>query len=400
VISELPFSASCVQAGITSVETDYAAAIAALPNNAATVAGIQVGQSSAAAIVALRSGDGSDKPLADSNYQQGTQPGEFRFVPGFDVAVGAAWADVTPFVLRQGSQFRPGPPYPIRSSEYAANFNEVKALGGDGVTTPTARTADQTQAALFWIEGSVTTWNRIARNTSMTRGLDLWENARLFALLNLAMADAYISHFDTKYHYKFWRPVTAVRTAGSDGNPDTAGDPTWTPLQQNYPTPDYDSGHSTAGGAASQALAEFFGTDNIGFTVCSLTLPSGQGCTDPSPVVRSFASFSQAAQENAFSRILAGLHFRLAVETGTRHGQKIGHRAVRMFLVDAGVTPGDVNSNGAVDCADIGIVRAAFGRQAGAPGWDERADVDTDGIIDVRDLAFTSQRLQAGLRCQ
>ena len=102
------------------------------------------------------------------------------------------------------------------------------------------------------------------------------------------MADGYIAHFDAKYHYNFWRPVTAVHLADSDGNPDTVGDPTWTPLQQNYPTPDYASGHSTAGGAAAQVLEEFFGTDNIGFRVCSLTLPPGQRCTDPSPVFRSY----------------------------------------------------------------------------------------------------------------
>ncbi|MGH9627787.1 MAG: vanadium-dependent haloperoxidase, partial [Bryobacteraceae bacterium] len=244
VISKLPFSAACVQAGVASVEADYSAAIAALPNNAARMQGIQIGQSSAAAIVALRTGDGSDKPLVDFAYPQGTKPGEFRFVPGFDFAAGEAWAQVTPFVLRQGSQFRPGPPYQIGSKEYTADFNEIKAFGGDGVTTPSRRTPDQTQFGQFWIESSILTWNRIARNVSANRGLDLWENARLFGLLNLAVADGYISQLDTKYHYKFWRPVTAVHLADSDGNPATVGDPAWSPLQQNYPTPDYPSGHS------------------------------------------------------------------------------------------------------------------------------------------------------------
>jgi hypothetical protein len=120
--------------------------------------------------------------------------------------------------------------------------------------------------------------------------------------------------------------------ADSDGNPDTVGDPTWTPLQQNYPTPSYPSGHSTAGGAASQVLEEFFGTDNIGFRVCSLTLPPGQRCTDPSPVLRSYASFSQAAEENALSRILVGLHFRNDTEEGVKFGRKIGKRAANLFF--------------------------------------------------------------------
>jgi len=325
VIRELPFSPACVQAGIASVEADYAAAIAALPNNTARMQGIQLGQAAAAAIVRLRTGDGSDKPLGNPNYEQGTEPGEFRFVPGFNFAAGEAWADVTPFVLNHASQFRPGPPYQIRSKKYAADFNEVKTFGGDGMTTPSRRTFDQTQFGLFWIEGSVLTWNRIARNVSADRGLDLWENARLFGLLNLAVADAYIAHFDAKYHYNLWRPVTAVHEGDDDGNPDTVGDRTWTPLQFNYPTPSYPSGHSTAGGAAAQALEEFFGTDNIGFSVCSLTL---KACT----ISRQYVSFSQAAEENALSRIMVGLHFRMDVEEGVKLGRKIGRRAANLFL--------------------------------------------------------------------
>ncbi len=332
VISQLPASAACVQAGIASVEADYSAAIAALPNNSARLQGILVGQSSAAAIIALRAADGSDKDLADFNYPQGKEPGEFRFVPGFNFAAGAAWADVTPFVLNHSSQFRPGPPYKVSSKKYAADFNEIKTLGGDGVTTPSLRTPEQTEFGLFWIEGSVLTWNRIARDVSATRGLDLWENARLFGLLNLAVADGYIAHFDAKYRYNFWRPVTAVRLADDDRNPDTVGDLTWTPLQQNYPTPSYPSGHSTAGGAAAEVLEQFFGSDNIGFRICSLTLPVGQRCTDPRPLFRSYASFSQAADENAVSRIMVGLHFRNAVEEGLKLGRKIGKRAANLFL--------------------------------------------------------------------
>jgi hypothetical protein len=235
-------------------------------------------------------------------------------------------------VLSQSSQFRPGHPYQIRGKRYAADFNEVKAFGGNGVTTPSLRTPDQTQSGLFWIESSILGWNRIARNVSANRGLDLWENARLFGLLNMAVADAYIAHFDAKYHYKFWRPVTAVHLAQNDGNPETEGDPTWTPLQFNYPTPDYPSGHSTAGGAAAQALQEFFRTDSIGFSVCSLTMPSGQRCTDPHPVSRQYVSFSQAAEENAISRIMVGIHFRNAVEEGVELGRKIGKRAAQLFL--------------------------------------------------------------------
>lgn len=332
VISRLPFSAECVAAGVASVEADYAASLAAVPDGAAKTEGIQIGEASATAILWLRAGDGSDTPLLDFTYPQGTNPGEYRSPPGFNFAFAPGWARVTPFVLNHGSQFRPGPPFKVKSNKYAADFNELKLLGGDGIQTPTARTPDQTEIALFWLESSPLAWNRMARSISAGQGLDLWENARLFGLLNLAMADGYIGSLDTKVHYNFWRPVTAVHTADNDGNPRTAGDPTWTPLQANYPNPEYDSAHAVEGGAAAQVLMEVFGTDCISFSACSLTLPPGSRCTDPTPVIRVYSSFSQAAEENAFSRILAGLHFRDAVEVGVKHGRQIGKRTVNHFL--------------------------------------------------------------------
>jgi hypothetical protein len=146
------------------------------------------------------------------------------------------------------------------------------------------------------------------------------------------MADGYIGSWEAKFHYKFWRPVTAIQTADTDGNPNTTVDPTWAPLQQTYPMPDHDSAHSVEGGAAAEVLAQVFGRDDIGFTACSLTLPAGSQCTDAAPVLRSFSSFSQAANENAFSRILVGIHFRNAVEEGVQHGQKIARYAVSRLM--------------------------------------------------------------------
>ena len=220
----------------------------------------------------------------------------------------------------------------MTGKRYTADFKEVKRLGGDDITTPSARTAEQTEIALFWVESSPLQWNRIARTVAADTRLDLWENARLFGLLNMAMADGYIGSFDTKYHYNYWRPVTAIQTAATDGNPNTSADPTWTPLVPTPPIPDYDSGHSVQGGAASQVLKRFFGTNHIGFTTCSLTLPAGSTCDDASPVLRSYTSFSQAREENGVSRILVGFHFRKAVDEGIDHGRKIGNRAVNRFL--------------------------------------------------------------------
>jgi hypothetical protein len=332
LINQIPFPPACLQAAVASVEADYAASLGAVPAGSAKTQGIEIGKASAAAILALRVGDGSDTPLQVLAYPQGTNPGEYRFTPGFNFVFAPGWGRVTPFTLNHGSQFRPGPPYKVSSKKYAADFNEVKALGGDNFTTPSTRTPDQTEIGLFWLESSPLTWNRIARSVSASRRLNLWENARLFGLLNLALADGYIGSWDTKFHYSFWRPVTAIHTADTDGNPDTLGDPTWTPLQLTYPIPDYDSGHSVQGGTAAQALKEFFGTDNISFTACSLTLPAGSRCTDASPVIRTYTGFSQAAEENGLSRILVGIHFRNAVEEGIQHGQKIAKHAVNLFL--------------------------------------------------------------------
>jgi hypothetical protein len=138
------------------------------------------------------------------------------------------------------------------------------------------------------------------------------------------LADGYVSVFEAKYHYRFWRPVTAIRLADIDDNPATIADPTWTPFVQNLPIPDYDSGHAVEGGAAAQILRRFFHTDKMTFSICSFTLPAGQTCTDGSPTLRHFTRFSQAMDENAASRIYVGFHFRDAVETGVSHGQKLG----------------------------------------------------------------------------
>ena len=325
-----PFPPACAAAGVASVETDYTAALAAIPDGRHKARGVEVGHAAAAAILALRAADGSDTPLIVNNFPQGTAAGEYRFTPGTPFAFAPGWGDVTPFVLDHSSQFRPGPPYPVTGRKYAADLNEIKALGGDGVTTPSARTPEQTEIALFWVESSPLQWNRIARTVSAR--LDPWAQARLFALLNMALADGYVSSFETKYHYDYWRPVTAIRAADTDGNPRTSADPTWTPLVTTPPIPDYDSAHAVQGGAGATVLKRFFGTDRIAFSTCSLTLPTGGTCTDPSPITRSYASFSAAAAENGISRILVGFHFRKAVDEGIEHGNTIGDLAVDRFL--------------------------------------------------------------------
>jgi hypothetical protein len=332
-LPRLPFiTQSCVDASVASVEAAYTAALAALPDTPAKAQGIAVGKDAAAAILALRATDGPAGPFLNSSCPKDTPPGKYQCTPGAPFIAFEIWEKVTPFVLQDSAQFRPGPPYAVTDKAYTADYNEVKSLGGDGATTPSARTADQSQIALFWRESSPLKWSRIARAASANTGLNLWQNARLFGLLNMALADGYIAMSATKNHYSYWRPVTAIQGGETDGNPDTTGDRAWTPLRPTPANQDYASGHSIEGGAGAEVLKQFFGNDRISFQDCGATLPAGSTCSDPSPVLRSYASFSQAATENAYSRILIGFHFRKSVEEGTEYGRKIGERAVTSYL--------------------------------------------------------------------
>ncbi len=318
---------------IAGVEAAYASALAAIPDGAAKLDGIALGKKSAYTILAKRADDGaSTAPLIASDFVQGVNPGEYRFTPGTPFAFAPTWGEVKPFALRSAGQFKVQPPFALDSKQYTADFNEVKGLGGDGITTPSARTPDETRIARFWVESSPLLWNRLARQLAMTQHLDLWQSARLFGLLDMALTDGYIATFDVKYKLLFWRPVTAIQLAATDGNPDTAADPTWTPLVPTPPIPDHDSGHSVEGGAAAAVLRGFFKTDRMNFTLCSFTALPGSTCTDASPEIRHFTSFSQAAGENARSRVLVGFHFTHATTEGVKHGTKIGQLTVNTYL--------------------------------------------------------------------
>jgi len=320
VFPQLPSNLGLTPAAATDlVETTYITALAAIPDTPAKAQGILIGQAAAAAILVLREADGSDALFLDFAYVPGPNPGDFQLIPGFPFAAAPAWGDVTPFVLTSSSQHRPKDPYELSSKKYAADFNEVKSLGAVNSST---RTAEQTEIALFWIEGAPQGWNRIARIVSAQYGLDLWENARLFGLLNLASADGYIADFENKYFFKFWRPITAIRAADTDGNPDTVADPMWDSLRGTPPAPDYTSGHSVEGGAMSEVLTRFFGTQ-VSFSTSSTMQPG---------VTRSFTSFSQAAEENGNSRIYVGFHFRHAVTEGIKLGNKVGEVAFNHYM--------------------------------------------------------------------
>jgi hypothetical protein len=281
--------------------------------------GTRIGRAAAAAVLAKRASDGAD---GKEPYIEGTQPGQYRFTAPFNFAAAPHWRHVTPFVLASASQFRTAPPPELSSQSYRRAFDEVKHVGGKGSLR---RSTDETHYAAFWYEFSDIGWNRVARSASDKVRQDLCDRARTFALLNMAMADAYIAGWDSKYHYNFWRPVTAIHLAGSDGNPNTAPDVSFDPLLITPPVPDMPSTHSALGAAAAEVLVDAFGSDHVPFSFAS---PSAL----PANPVRSFRSFREAARENADSRVKAGLHFRFATDAGLELGRNIGQHANRYSL--------------------------------------------------------------------
>ena len=232
------------------------------------------------------------------------------------------WRSVRPFALGSPAQFRVSPPPALASKEYARAFEEVKRKGA---RTSDARTRDESHYAAFWYELSDIGWNRIARVVWREHPQDLWTTARTFALLNAALADSYIAGWDSKMHYNFWRPISGIRLAADDGNRATTPDTTWAPFLTTPPVQDYPSTHSVLGAAGAVVLAHAFGRDDIPFTFTSLS-------ADSANPVRSFRGFSEAARENAESRVMAGIHFRFAIEVGLALGQDIGRYTVRTML--------------------------------------------------------------------
>jgi hypothetical protein len=319
--------------------------------------GINAGQRAAAAILAMRTNDGSQipEPRVGIDFITSNAVGKWRQDPisQIPLALGAHWDQVIPFVLHSAQQYRV-PPFPaLNSPEYTAAFNEVKALGGDGINTPTNRTAEQTQIGIYWgYDGTPSLcapprlYNQITVHIAQQMGTSGIHLARLLALINTAMADAGIAIWESKYFYQIWRPITGVResdpgtgpTGGGDGNPETIGDTVCMPLGApasnllgpNFtpPFPAYPSGHAGFGGALFQVLRDFYGTDNIPFTFVSdefngVTKDNG-GNTRPL-LPRSFATLSQAEEENGQSRIYLGIHWSFDKTQGIAQGRNVGH---------------------------------------------------------------------------
>ena len=310
-------------------------------------AGIELGHRAARAILDVRANDGSDQPepRIGVDYFPEDKPGVWKQDPVSlnPLALGAHWGEVTPFVMASAAQFRIPPPPALDSPEYAAAYAEVKILGGDGITTPTERTAEETETGFYWAYDGTPSlcapprlYNQLVMQLAEAEGLDLVETSRLLAIANVAMADAAIASWESKYFYKFERPVTAIRAGDADGNDATEADPTYSPLgapssnsnAPNFtpPFPSYPSGHATFGGAVFQTLRQVFGTDDIAFTFTSDefngTTTDNQGnVRELKP--RSFSSLSEAEEENGQSRIYLGIHWSFDKTEGVTQGRRI-----------------------------------------------------------------------------
>ena len=270
--------------------------------------GIGFGSAAAAALLALRADDHSSEAQFDYNAPGAGEPGVWVRLNNAPALL-PGWGDVTPFVLRSGSQFRPEPPPARNSEQYAKDYNEIKTIG---VATGSSRSAEQSQIATFWRASPTAIWNNVLTQLVLTRNMDLSESARLFALFYLASADASIACWEAKYEYNFWRPQPAIINGNFDGNDATVGNATWQPFVGTPPHPEYPSGHTANSGAMAKILTEEF-EDTPGVPIV-VTL---------SGITRQWNSLSEAVQEVIDARVYSGIHFRNSDEVGARMGRQI-----------------------------------------------------------------------------
>lgn len=283
-----------------------------IKSNESRQLGISMGTKVGRAIFALRKDDGAfQNPVVELNNPK--IPGMYQPVPPMPFVYAPFWATLSTFGLKTPDQFRVQPMPGLTSDAYTQHYNEVKLKGAKVNST---RTAEETAIAKYWYEFSEVGWNRIATVVAADQKLDLYNTARLLALVNMAMADSYIAGWDAKFFYNFWRPFTAIRAAATDGNEQTTDDVAWEPLLNTPPVQDYPSTHSILGNAAATVLSELVGKSTT-FTMTSPTAEPGQSS-------RTFSSFKQAAIENADSRVFAGLHFRFSCDRGLEMGNQIG----------------------------------------------------------------------------
>jgi hypothetical protein len=302
-----------------SLNAKRAASLAALPDGAPKSAGIAIGEAAATAMLAKRANDGMD---TDVRFTPGTLPGQYRPTPpDFHPAFGAQLGRVRPFAIDNVARYRVAAPPALRSERYARDYEEVKRLGD---IASRERPKDRADVARFYApDDIVPIYFSAARQVSLAQRKTLAENARIFALLGMAIFDAMIVCFDSKYFYDYWRPVTAIRLGHTDGNRRTDADPTWTPFVFTPPFPSYPSGHASFGGAARRVLERVFGKDGLAITLASPEVPD---------VVLHYGSWKQITDDIDDARIYGGVHYRFDQEEAARQGRKVGRYVLRHWL--------------------------------------------------------------------
>jgi PAP2 superfamily protein len=306
----------------SQLDSDLRQSLAPIPDGHRKATGISVGQAVADDILALRSNDGAnDPPIL---YGFGSAPGDYQSTPpNFPKQPQFThWSHVTPFALDRADQFRPGPPPELTSDAYAGDFNEIKSVG---ITNSATATADEALTGRFWNGAIQNYWNEITQTAASAHDLTTAQSSRLFALLNLTLADAVIAFYDAKYTYNLWRPVTAIRAADTDNNPQTVADPNFLPeVGKTAPDPSYPGAHATISAAGAEVLISFFEDDQFDFNVTSEALPG---------VERSFTTLSAAAEEATLSRIFAGQHFRFDLTAGSQLGRDVADLVLGRLLL-------------------------------------------------------------------
>src|SRR5215467_5494793 len=294
--------------------------LAAIPSGTAKSNGIKVGEEVAANIVAERKADGADAPDA---YRPKTRPGVYVPTP---ITASSMWPNVKPFAMQSPSQFRPQPPISLKSKEWAADYNEIKSLGGK---SSSKRTARQTEDAKFWLITGPVSYYPIARQLVTARAMNVLDSARFMALASTAVADSYIAVFDAKYHYDFWRPITAIRNGDIDDNAATELDPTWQPIDNTPMHPEYPCAHCISSAAIATVIETVLGGPDI--PEVTMTSPTAPGVTHRWTNVWTYAD------EVAMARIYAGFHYRFSTRVGQDMGRKIGRHVVQNLLQPASV---------------------------------------------------------------
>ena len=308
------------------VDAAYTDAMSAIPPGAAKDKGTQVGHASAAALIALRTGDGRDAPAPPPNGFDGTEPGEWRRTNMSAAPVTPYVANVTPFLMESPEQFRPAGPLPLDSYEYFVEFERTRLFGA---RFNSQRTPQQTEIATFWTENTVGQYNRALRSLATERDLSTGKSALLFAMTDIPAADAMITCWNSKYHYLAWRPVTAIPQADSDGNPWTQADPTWQPLSATANHPEYTSGHACLTGAISRGLEEFLGTKRIELTMTFVNSSGATVSTHHFPTVKALCTEVEDA------RVYGGDHWTTGGTDGTRAGDNLAKSALKRFFREA-----------------------------------------------------------------